>query len=76
VIRERRERRIFDVLLQMIPGLEERLVGASAEEIIHVGELVSYTLILDLVQTDPPIDTEGLCQCEIGRHQNLEGSHS
>lgn len=39
--RERREHRIFNLLIQMIPGLQERLMDASAEEVVHVGDLVS-----------------------------------
>jgi hypothetical protein len=38
--RERREHRIFQALLQMIPGLEERLMEGSNEDVIHVAELV------------------------------------
>jgi hypothetical protein len=39
--RERREHRVFDKLLQMVPGLEERLLTGSEEEITFVAELVS-----------------------------------
>jgi len=39
--RERREHRIFNLLIQMIPGLQERLMDASAEEVVHIGDLVS-----------------------------------
>jgi hypothetical protein len=38
--RERREHRIFQALLQMIPGLEERLMEGSNEDVIHIAELV------------------------------------
>jgi hypothetical protein len=40
-VREQREHRIFNLLLQMIPGLEERLVDGSDEDVLHVGDLVS-----------------------------------
>jgi hypothetical protein len=72
LFRERREHRIFNILLQMIPGILERLMEASAEEIVHIGELVSCNLILDLVKVDSGIDTERLRRCEIGRYQELE----
>lgn len=39
--RERREHRVYQALLQMIPGLEERLMEASDEDIIHISGLVS-----------------------------------
>ena len=39
--RERREHRIFQVLLQMVPGLEARLLEGSDEDILHVADLVS-----------------------------------
>jgi hypothetical protein len=39
--RERREHRVFERLLQTIPGLEARLMDGSDEEIMHVAELVS-----------------------------------
>jgi hypothetical protein len=47
--REHREHRVFDHLLHMIPGLRERLMEASTEEIVHIGELVSRTLYYQLV---------------------------
>jgi hypothetical protein len=75
LLRERREHRIFDILLQMIPGLQERLMEASAEEIVLIGELVSCDLIHDLAKVDSGIDTERLRRCEIGRHQELERSN-
>jgi hypothetical protein len=41
--RERREHRIFQLLLQMVPGLEERLVEGSEENVLHVAELVWFS---------------------------------
>lgn len=38
--REQREHRVFQLLLQMIPGLEERLVEGSEENVLHIAELV------------------------------------
>lgn len=42
--RERREHRVFQRLLQMIPGLEDRLMGSSADDVVHITNLVSHTL--------------------------------
>jgi hypothetical protein len=39
--RERREHRVFQALLHMVPGLEEHLVGSLEEEIRMVADLVS-----------------------------------
>jgi hypothetical protein len=38
--RERREHRVFRLLLQMIPGMEDRLMESSEEDIVHIAELV------------------------------------
>jgi len=38
--RERREHRVFQLLLQMIPGLQERLMESSDEHVGHIAELV------------------------------------
>jgi hypothetical protein len=38
--RERREHRVFRVLLDMISGLEQRLVDGSEEDAVHVASLV------------------------------------
>ena len=39
--RERREHQVFEELLRSIPGLEERLVQGSEDEVDVVAELVS-----------------------------------
>jgi hypothetical protein len=49
LIRELRERRVFKQLLVMIPGLEERLMDSSAEDIVHIGELVRSISILNVL---------------------------
>jgi hypothetical protein len=41
--RERREHRVFKQLLQAIPGLEERLMKGSDEDIVLVADLVFVT---------------------------------
>jgi hypothetical protein len=38
--RERREHQIFTKLLQMVPGLEERIMGGSEEEVVFIADLV------------------------------------
>jgi hypothetical protein len=38
--RERREHRVFTRLLDMVPGLEERLLEGSEEGVVHIAELV------------------------------------
>lgn len=58
--RQLHEHRVFTSILQMIPGLEDRLLEGSNEDILHVGELVRVTMRnrhhSDIVATD----TEGL----------------
>jgi hypothetical protein len=39
--RERREHRVFTKLLHMVPGLEERLVSSSEEEVVFIANMVS-----------------------------------
>src|SRR5882762_266663 len=60
--RERREHRIFQQLLQMIPGLEDRLMNGSSEYVVHVGELVCHHPIPKLYETDATIDPKRLCE--------------
>jgi hypothetical protein len=38
--RERREHRVFRLLLQMVPGMEDRLMEGSEEDTLHIAELV------------------------------------
>jgi hypothetical protein len=38
--RERREHRVFRTLLNMVPGLEERLVQGTEEEVRMIADLV------------------------------------
>jgi len=40
MLREWREHRVFDQLLRMVPGLEERLQIGSDENVLHIAELV------------------------------------
>jgi hypothetical protein len=43
-IRERREHKVFQQLLLMIPGIEERLMEGSDEDIVHIAELVCLSV--------------------------------
>lgn len=50
--RQRREHRVFEKLLGMIPGLEERLVNGSDTEVLEVAEHVSqfiFNLVLLII---------------------------
>jgi hypothetical protein len=38
--RERREHRVFTKLLQMIPGMEERIMNSSEEEVTFIADMV------------------------------------
>ena len=40
--REQREQKVYQQLLDMVPNLEERIMGDNSDEdLLHVGELVS-----------------------------------
>jgi hypothetical protein len=50
-LRERREHRIFRVLLDMVPGLEDRLMEGSEDNVVAIAGLVwflGYNLIFEL----------------------------
>jgi hypothetical protein len=38
--RQRREHRVFGVLLQMVPGLETRLMEGLEEDLVSIAEMV------------------------------------
>src|SRR6266436_3565944 len=40
IYRERREHRVFGVLLQMVPGLETRLMEGSEDDLVSIAEMV------------------------------------
>ena len=62
-------------LLQMIPGLEERLMRSSEEELVSIAELVCFRppILLGLTGFS---DTERRIQREVGRHQKSQRGHS
>ena len=39
-LRQRREYGVYKQLMKMIPGLEERLLQGSEEEILHIADMV------------------------------------
>jgi hypothetical protein len=61
----------------MIPGLEDRLMEGSNEDVVHVAELVVF-LIFHASNTHfhhchVYLDAERRRQCQVGRHEELEG---
>ena len=50
--RERREHLVFQSLLQMVPGLEARLMEGTEDDVLHIGELVSRRDVLSLLSVD------------------------
>jgi hypothetical protein len=51
-LRERREHKVFQQLLQMVPGLEERLLDDSDVNIRLIAELVRVFLLAVLTLAD------------------------
>ena len=44
--RDRREYHVFKQLLQMVPGLEQRIINGSEADLSHVADLVRNLIIL------------------------------
>jgi hypothetical protein len=44
--RQRREHGVFRMLLQMVPGLEDRLIEGSEEDILSIAVMVSCLFAL------------------------------
>jgi hypothetical protein len=42
IFRQRREHRVFQALLQMVPGLKERLLDGSDNDVKAIAELVGH----------------------------------
>jgi hypothetical protein len=40
ILRQKREYGIYKQLMKMVPGLEERLLEGSEEEILHIADMV------------------------------------
>ena len=45
IYRERREHRVFQELLKSVPGLEERLLQGSEEEVDIIADLVNFSVV-------------------------------
>ena len=43
--RERREHRVFSVLLQMVPGLESQLMNGDEDKVIDIADMVSMIVM-------------------------------
>jgi hypothetical protein len=43
-LRDQREHRVYKQLLRMAPGLEERILTGSDEDVNHVVDMVSNTI--------------------------------
>lgn len=61
--RERREHKVYIRLMQMVPGLEERLMNGSDEDVLHVAELVGQFRPLSESSIDFVVDH---CQIQKG----------
>jgi hypothetical protein len=60
-LRERREHKVFQQLLQTVPGIEIRLFEGSDDDVDHIAELVRMTFtILILQRVDIPQAAERL----------------
>jgi hypothetical protein len=66
IFRERREHQVFKQLLQMIPGLEDRIMEGTNEYIKHTGELVLlYLSPVPFSVADIYSDPERCCAGEV-----------
>jgi hypothetical protein len=74
--RQRREHRIFKVLLQMVPNLEARLMEGSEDDVVCIAEMVglffcSFTISAHRFGTA----SERCLQRQIRRYKKSEGPH-
>jgi hypothetical protein len=77
--RENREHRVFQSLVQMVPGLANRILSSSDKEVRLVADLVCIPIMwlaVKCAHANPAQDSEGRFKCEIGRHQESEGCHN
>lgn len=56
---------MFQRLIEMIPGLEERLLEGSDESAVHIAELVSSYIYFDLSERSLSPDSEGCLERKI-----------
>jgi hypothetical protein len=45
LVRNRREHRVFTALLQMVPGLEDRLTDGGGSDVVAIAEMVRLIII-------------------------------
>ena len=64
IFREKRERRVFTTLLEMVSGLEARLISSSDEEVSFIADLVSAISRDEYIAHFVP-DTEGCIQRQV-----------
>jgi hypothetical protein len=64
--RERREHRVFQELLKSVPGLEERLMEGSEEEVGLLAELVSSQSVSSTNILTVHVDRKGGLRCSRG----------
>jgi hypothetical protein len=78
-IRQRREYHIYKQLLQMVPGLEERLMNSSEEEIFHIADLVHCYISIHCsyfpisLLTPRCLDPKRIFQCLVCWHEEPQG---
>jgi hypothetical protein len=61
--RKRRVHRVFLALTQMVPGLEDRLVEGSDEDVVLVAEMVGHGTSFFLSRTHGLKDSKRRIQC-------------
>jgi hypothetical protein len=66
--RDRKEHRVFQRLLRMVPHLPERLMEVSNEECMVIAELVRLFSPESIYLSSPVKDSEGHIQCTIRQY--------
>ena len=74
--RERREHRVFEALLQVVPGLQEQLLEAGENDVVAIAEMVCLppTCTMMHIFTATGV-TKRRIKCSIWWHQRFERSH-
>lgn len=63
---ELRQFRVFDELLRLVPGLKDRIVDGTPDDIVEISDLVCQPLIDFYMSLIAHADPEGRSQCQIG----------
>ena len=73
--RERREHRVFEALIQAVPGLQEQLLEGGEDDVVVIAEMVCLLLIrtVMLIFTATGV-TKRCIKCSIWWHQRFERS--